>query len=49
VTFKVSAEVQVFDAAGKPIGSPAALQPGQKVRVWYIVDNGARAQEIAVE
>jgi phage baseplate assembly protein gpV len=48
VTFKAGADVQVFDAAGQPLGSPAKLTPGQKVRVWYVVDNGARAQEIAV-
>ena len=49
VTFKVSADVQVFDAAGKPIGSPGTLQAGQKVRVWYLVDTGAKVLEIAVE
>ncbi len=49
VTFKAGADVQVFDAAGKPVGSPATLQAGQKVRVWYVVDDGARAQEIALE
>jgi hypothetical protein len=49
VTFKVGPDVQVFDAAGKPIGAYTALQAGQKVRVWYVVDAGARAQEIALE
>ncbi len=49
VTFKAGADVQVFDAAGKPAGAPAGLAAGQKVRVWYLVDGGARALEIAVE
>lgn len=49
VTFKAGGDVQVFDAAGKPAGSPAALQAGQQVRIWYLVDGGARALEIAVE
>jgi phage baseplate assembly protein gpV len=49
VTFKAGADVQVFDAAGQPLGSPAKLAAGQRVRVWYQVDSGARAQEIAVE
>lgn len=49
VTFKAGADVQVFDAGGRPIGSAAVLQPGQRVRVWYVVDGGAKAQEIAVE
>jgi hypothetical protein len=49
VSFKAGGDVQVFDAAGKPAGSPASLQAGQKVRVWYLVDAGARAVEIDVE
>jgi len=49
VTFKVGGDVQVFDAAGKPAGAATALQAGQKVRVWYLVDGGARAVEIALE
>ena len=49
VTFKAGADVQVFDAAGEPLGSPARLTAGQRVRVWYVVDGGARAQEISVE
>ena len=49
VTFKAGSDVQVFDAAGQPLGSPAKLAAGQKVRIWYLVDDGARAQEIAVE
>jgi hypothetical protein len=49
VTFKAGGDVQVFDATGKPSGSPSALQVGQKVRIWYLVDGGARALEIAAE
>jgi len=50
ITFKVAGDVQVFDATGKPAGAAtAALQAGQKVRVWYLVDGGARAVEIALE
>lgn len=49
VTFKAGPDVQVFDAAGGPLGSPARLVAGQRVRVWYVVDGGARAQEISVE
>lgn len=49
VTFKVGGDVQVFDAAGKPAGAATSLAAGQKVRVWYLVDAGARAVEIAVE
>ena len=49
VTFKAGPDVQVFDAAGGPLGSPARLVAGRRVRVWYVVDGGARAQEISVE
>lgn len=49
VTFKVGTDVQVFDAAGKPAGAATSLQAGQKVRVWYVVDGGAKAVELAVE
>jgi phage baseplate assembly protein gpV len=49
VTLKAGADVQVFDAVGAPLGSPARLTTGQRVRVWYVVDGGARAQEISVE
>jgi phage baseplate assembly protein gpV len=49
VTFKVAADVPVFDLAGKSLGAPAVLAVGQKVRVWYVIDHGARALEIAVE
>jgi hypothetical protein len=48
VVFKAGADVQTFDKDGQPLpGGPARLAVGQKVRVWYVVDNGARAQEIA--
>jgi hypothetical protein len=47
VTFKAGADVQLFDAAGQPAGSPARLVAGDKVRVWYVVDDGAKAVEIA--
>jgi hypothetical protein len=49
VTFKAGGDVQVFDAAGKPVGAAGNLAPGQKVRVWYVVDGAARAVEVAVE
>ena len=49
VTFRAGGDVQVLDAAGKPIGATEALAAGQKVRVWYVVDGGAKAVEIAVQ
>jgi phage baseplate assembly protein gpV len=49
VTFKAGPDVQVFDATGQPLGTAARLVPGQRIRVWYLVEGGALAQEISVE
>ncbi len=49
VTYKAGADVQVFDRAGQPAGSPAKLAPGEKVRVYYLVEDGAKALEIDEE
>jgi hypothetical protein len=35
-------------ADGKPLPSVASIQPGQKVRAYYVVNKGAKAQEIDV-
>lgn len=49
VTFQVGPEVPVLDRAGEPAGAASALARGRRVRVWYVVDAGAQAQEIQVE
>ena len=49
MTFKAGPDVQLFDAGGLPLGPPSRLAAGQRIRVWYVVDGGARALEIAVE
>ncbi|HEX9290408.1 MAG TPA: hypothetical protein VF904_12875 [Anaeromyxobacteraceae bacterium] len=49
VTYKAGPDVQVFDKDGKPVGSISTLAPGQKARVYYVVDDGARAGEIDLE
>ncbi len=49
VTFLAGGDVQVFNRDGTPLGPPSKLVAGQKVRVWYVVDHGARVLEIAVE
>jgi hypothetical protein len=49
VTYKVGPGVQVLDAAGKPTGGAASLTVGQKVRIYYVVDDGARVVEIDAE
>ncbi len=48
VTYRIGGDVQVFDRAGKPLGAPSLLAAGQKIRIWYVLDDGARALEIAV-
>lgn len=49
VTFKVGPDVQLFDRDGKPAGAAIGVSPGTKVRVYYVIDDGAKAQEIDVE
>lgn len=49
VTYKVGPEVQVFEKDGKPAGGVARLQPSEKVRVYYVVDDGAKAGEVDLE
>jgi hypothetical protein len=46
VTYKAGPDVQVFDRDGKPLGPVSKLSTGDKVRVYYLVDDGARAQEV---
>jgi hypothetical protein len=49
VTYKAGPEVQVFEKDGKPAGGLARLQPNEKVRVYYALDDGARAAEVDLE
>jgi hypothetical protein len=49
VTYRAGSDVQVFDRAGKPAGAPSLLAAGQKIRIWYVVEDGAKALEIAVQ
>jgi hypothetical protein len=49
VHYKAGGDVQVFDKAGQPVGGVARLVPGQRVRVYYVVAEGAIVSEITVE
>lgn len=49
VTYKVAPEVQVVGKDGKPAGPPAALAPGTRVRVYFVLADGAKVQEIDLE
>ena len=46
VTYQIGPDVQVFDKAGKPAGAPTALTQGTEILVYYVVDDGAKVQEI---
>jgi hypothetical protein len=46
VTYKTGAEVQVVGTDGKPLGNMTVLHVGQGVRVYYVVNEGAIAQEV---
>jgi hypothetical protein len=49
VTFRAGVDVQVLDRNGTPLGSVSKLAAGQAVRVYYVVEQGARALEIVAE
>jgi len=46
VTFKVAADVQLFGKDGKPAGAGSGVAAGTKVRVYYVIEDGAKVQEI---
>ena len=49
VTYKAGIEAQVFDQLGRPVGAVSKLTPGDKVRVYYLVEDGPRAIEVDLE
>jgi hypothetical protein len=49
VTFQAGIDVQVLDQQGRPLGSVSKLALGQQVRVYYVVEQGARALEVALD
>ncbi len=46
VTFQAGPGVPVIGADGKSLGSVTALKSGLHVRVYYVVDHGAKVSEI---
>jgi hypothetical protein len=49
VTYRISQDVQVLDKAGKPAGAATGLAQGTKIRVYYVLEDGAKVQEIDLE
>ena len=49
VTYRIAVDVQVFDKDGKPAGAATALAQGTKIRIYYVLEDGAKVQEIDVE
>jgi hypothetical protein len=49
MTYRITADVQVFGKDGKPAGAATALAQGTKIRVYYVVDDGAKVQEIDLD
>ncbi len=50
VTYKVAPDVQLFDHDGKPAGAAiGGVARGMRVRVYYVIDDGAKVQEVDVE
>jgi hypothetical protein len=48
VTYRVGPEALVFDKDGK-LGSLAGLTVGARYRTYYLIDEGAKVQEIDLE
>lgn len=46
VTYKIGPDVQVLGKDGKPAGSWTALAQDTKLLVYYVIDDGAKVQEI---
>jgi hypothetical protein len=49
LTLRIEKGVQVFGGDGQALTGVAALKPGTAVRAYYVVDAGAKLQEVAVE
>jgi hypothetical protein len=46
VTFQSSSAVPVVGLDGKPAAGLSELKPGQRVRVYYTVENGTKLSEV---
>jgi hypothetical protein len=49
VTYRIAADAPVVGKDGKPAGGTSALAPGTRVRVYYVLGDGAKVQEIDLE
>ena len=49
VTYRIGPGIPIIGRDGKPAPSLAALQAGDKVRVYYLVEDGAKAVEVDLE
>ena len=49
LTLRIEKGVQVFGGDGQALTGVAALKPGTAVRAYYVVDAGAKLQEVSVE
>ena len=49
VTYRAGPDVQLVDRDGKPAGAASSLAQGTKVRIYYVLEDGARIQEIDLE
>lgn len=50
MTYKITADTLVFGKDGKPVGAAVdQLAQGTKIRVYYVVDDGAKVLEIDLQ
>lgn len=49
VVYKVPGDMQVLGADAKPAGNVAGLKAGQRIRIYFVVDDGAKVSEVDLE
>lgn len=49
VTYKIAPDVPVLGKDGQPAGPASSLAPGTRVRVYFVLAEGAKVQEIDLE
>lgn len=49
VTYLAAPDTQVFAADGRPAGAVTVLRAGQMVRLYYVLDQGAKVSEIDLQ
>src|SRR5215208_7955215 len=49
VAYRIGPDVQVFGRDGKPAGDATGLAVGARILVYYVIEDGAKVQEIDLQ